>query len=469
MTELRRAVGLRTVVSTGAGMALATVSYIALIEVASYLTGNSAWIAILTSGLMAALAGSCFCELNAMYPTAAGIKLYISRAFGERAAIVVAGVYVLGQLTIVGAEVYVLSQGLAQGFSSVHPLAWAALFMAVLLYLNYRGIRIAGLAQDLIAYTMFACLVLVSLYGFSRADFRVPHPFAVGSFDGFLESVAIGITTFVAFEWVITLSEEVTDVKMVPRGMMISLGVLAVVYALFTVAVTTVLPRDTLAWVLTPEGLPIPHILYGKKLLGAFGLYFMILMAILASLTSLNAGIMTASRFLYAMARDWSLPRFLARLHPRYATPWAAMLTVSAYAVLMILFGFLTHYVLAMLLVIATVECMIYVTMALCVIRLRRREPDTPRPFRLPGGIAIPLVVIAIYGVLAILILFGPVKPEDAVEQRVCLFFVAGIFLVNVLYAYAGWPRLRARYERMAAARSPRRPRRPGPAGEAAP
>jgi len=218
MTELKRAVGLRTVVSTGAGMALATVCYIALIEVASYLTGNSAWIAILTSGIMAVLAGSCFAELNSMYPTAAGIKLYITKAFNERFAIIIAGVYVLGQLAIVGAEVYVLSQGLAQGFSSVHPLIWAAGFMAILLFLNIRGIKIAGLVQDIIAYTMFTCLIVVSFYGFYRLDFHIPKLFTVGSFDGFIQSVAIGITSFIAFEWVITISEEVTDVKMVQRG-----------------------------------------------------------------------------------------------------------------------------------------------------------------------------------------------------------------------------------------------------------
>ena len=461
MTQLKRAIGLRTVVSTGAGMALATVSYIALIEVASYVTGNSAWIAILTSGLMAVLAGSCFCELNSMYPTAAGIKLFIARSFNERFGMIIAGVYVLGQLTIVGAEIYILSQGLSQGFSSVHPLIWALMFMLILLYLNYRGIRIAGFTQDIIAYTMFACLILVSFYGFYRLDFDIPHLFTVGSFDGYIESVAIGITAFIAFEWVITISEEVTDVKMVPRGMMISLGVLAVVYSLFTVAMTSVLDSDTLAWVLKPEGLPIPHILYGKKLLGTFGLYFMILMAILASMTSLNAGIMTASRFIYAMARDWSLPRFFTRLHPRYATPWAAMLAVCAYALLMIIFGFATHYILAMLLIIATVECMIYVVMALCVIRLRRKEPDKERGFRIRGGMTIPVIVILVYGILAGVILFGPVRPDDIVEQRVCRIFIVALFLVNIIYTYTIWPRLRAHYEKMAAARKPRRRRRP--------
>jgi amino acid transporter len=461
MTELKRALSLRTVVSTGAGMALATVCYVALIEVASYLTGNSAWIAILTSGLMAVLAGACFAELNSMYPTAAGIKLYIAKAFNERTAIILAGVYVLGQLAIVGAEIYVLSQGLAVGFPSVPSLLWAAIFMILLLYLNFRGIKIAGLTQDIIAYTMFICLIAVSLYGFSRQGFRVPELFTLGSFDGFIQAVAIGITVFIAFEWVVTVSEEVIDVKIVPKGMMISLGVLAIVYSLFVVAMTSVLDRETMASVLKTDGLPIPHLLYGKKLLGTFGLYFMILMAIFASLTSLNAGIMTASRFLYAMARDWSLPRFLAKLHPKYATPWVAMLVVTAYAVAMLVYGFLTHYVLSMLLIIAAVECMIYVVMALCVIRLRRREPQTERAFRLPGGYAVPIVVIVVYGVLAGMILFGPVKPEDLIQQRIALGYIALLFAANIFYAYAVWPRLRAKYQKLAEARTPRRKRRP--------
>jgi len=460
MTELRRTLGLRTVVSTGAGMALATVNYVAFIELASYLAGNSAWIAILTSGIMAILAGSCFSELNSMYPSAAGIKLYIEKAFGERAAIIIAGVYVMGQLAIVGAEIYVLSQALGQGFTFVPPVVWAIVFGMALLYLNYRGIRIAGTTQDIIAFAMFVGLILISVYGFYRIDFHVPNAFEVGSLDGFIQAVAIGIACFIAFEWVVTISEEVTNVKVIPRGMMLSLGLLGVTYALFSTAMTSVLGKEELAWVLRPEGLPIPHLLYGKNLLGSFGLYFMIVMALLASLTSLNAGIMTASRFLYAMARDWSIPRFIARLHPKYATPWVAMLVVSGYAILITVYGFLTHFVLSMILIIAATECMIYMVMALCVIRLRYKERETRRGFRIKGGITIPLVVILVYGIVAGSILFGPVKPQDELDQRIALFFILGLAVMNTFYVYTLWPRLRATYRKLAEARKPRRRRR---------
>ena len=460
MTELRRALGLRTVVSTGAGMALATVNYIAFIELASYLTGNSAWIAILTSGIMAVMAGSCFSELNSMYPSAAGIKLYIEKAFGEKAAIIIAGVYVMGQLSIVGAEVYVLSQALGQGFTFMPPVFWAVAFGLVLLYLNYRGIRIAGITQDIIAYAMFLGLILISAYGFCRIDFQVPNLLGVGSLDGFIQAVAIGIACFIAFEWVVTISEEVTDVKIIPKGMMLSLGLLAITYALFSTAMTSVLGREELAWVLKPEGLPIPHLLYGKKLLGGFGLYFMIVMALLASLTSLNAGIMTASRFLYAMARDWSIPRFIAKLHPKYATPWVAMLVVTVYAILITAYGFLTHFVLSMILIIAATECMIYMVMALSVIVLRYKERETRRGFRIKGGITIPIVVILVYGIVAGSILFGPVKPQDELDQRIALFFILGLAILNTFYVYMIWPKLRAKYQKLAEARKPRRRRR---------
>ncbi|MBU1397576.1 MAG: amino acid permease, partial [Proteobacteria bacterium] len=278
MTELRRAVGLRTVVSTGAGMALATVTYVSFIELASYLAGNSSWIAILTAGIMAILAGSCFAELNSMYPTAAGIKLFIEKAFGEKAAIIISGVYVLGQLSIIGAEIFILSQGISQGFPAINPLVFAAFFILIIFYLNLRGIKFAGATQDIMGYVMFAGLIAVSLYGFYRIDFQFSNPFEIGTFDGFIQAVAIGISCFIAFEWVITI------------------------------------------------------------------------------LTSINAGLMTSSRFLYAMARDWSLPKFMARLHPAYATPWVALVIVTLYCVAVTAFGFITRYILCMILIIAAAE-----------------------------------------------------------------------------------------------------------------
>jgi amino acid transporter len=114
-----------------------------------------------------------------------------------------------------------------------------------------------------------------------------------------------------------------------------------------------------------------------------------------------------------------------------------------------------------MIFIIAASECIMYMVMALCVIRLRYKEPDTKRDFKIKGGITIPIVVIIIYGIVGGFILFGPVKPQDVLDQRIALFFILGLLVINSLYVFLVWPRLRAKYQKIAAARKPRR-RRPG-------
>ena len=95
MTELRKVLKLRTVVSTSSGMAIATSCYLAGIQVATIVAGELAWISILVAGLLCLLSSMCFAELTSLYPTAAGIKLFIQNAFNERAAIIIGMFYVL--------------------------------------------------------------------------------------------------------------------------------------------------------------------------------------------------------------------------------------------------------------------------------------------------------------------------------------------------------------------------------------
>jgi amino acid transporter len=123
-------------------------------------------------------------------------------------------------------------------------------------------------------------------------------------------------------------------------------------------------------------------------------------------------------------------------------------------------YGFLTHMILSMIFVIAAAECMIYVVMALSVIRLRYKEPDTERNFKIKGGLTIPIIVIIIYSIVGSFILFGPVKPQDVLDQRIALYFLLGVFVLNTLYVFTIWPRLRAKYQKIADARKPRRRRK---------
>ena len=90
---LRRALGLRTVVSTSTGLAFAALEYLAAAGLVAYVAGDSAWIAVGTAGLLALLAWGCFSELNGMFPTAAAIRLYMKRSMDDRVALTITFTY----------------------------------------------------------------------------------------------------------------------------------------------------------------------------------------------------------------------------------------------------------------------------------------------------------------------------------------------------------------------------------------
>jgi len=491
--RLAKVVKQRTVVSTGAGMAMATVSYSASMELATLVLGDSAWIAILVSGLFCLMAGACFAELSGMYPTAAGIKIFIERAFNEKVAMLFATMYITVAISVVGAETFVLARVLYQGTGiiAVPPWAWGVTFLLVVLALNIRGIKIAGTFQDVLAYSMFAFLIGSSIYAMAISDVPLQTPATPGSALELTKAVAVGVFLYVGFEWVTPLAEEVTDQRLIARGLFLTIGVLFVTYALFNAGLTMTMapaiqanPTDpTYAHLidaavakgaLAPDvnraaltydqakqafGTSVtPHVLLYERLFGTAGVAVIVLMSLIASVTSFNAGTLTASRYMYALARDGSLPKVFSRISINYATPYMALIALSAMCLVISATVFICErfwpesYELFIYLG-AFVECMIYTVMACSVIALRRRRPEETRPYVVPGGIGIPVVVAVFFSLLMVAIVVD--HPTVAI--------VVGT--VGAAAGYYGWrivPRMRAKAR---AAQTKRARRRPGRAG----
>ena len=488
--HLAKVVKLRTVVSTGAGMALATVSYSASMELATLVLGDSAWIAILVAGVLCMLAGACFAELSGMYPTAAGIKLFIQHAFNEKAAMLFATLYIVVALSVVGAETFVLARVLhdGTGLTAIPPWAWGLTFLVLVLGLNVLGIRIAGTFQDILAYSMFAALIATSIYAIVTAPGHLHTPMLPGPPASFAKAVAVGVFLYIGFEWVTPLAEEVTDQKLISSGLFWTIWLLFLTYALFNAGLTMTMapaiqahPHDPMFAPLIdaaiqkgalPAGLDraaltydqakqafgtsvVPHVLFYKHLFGGAGIVLIISLSLMASVTSFNAGTITASRFMYALARDGSLPKIFSRISIRFATPYMAIIALSVMCMLVSIIVFVSaqydpeSYELFIFLG-AFIECLIYAVMACAVISLRRRQPAHARPYRVPGGDVIPVIVAIFFGFLMITIVID--KPLVGAVVAVA----AG------LAAYYGWRVVPAMRAKARAARSARAPRRPG-------
>ena len=84
-STLRRSVTTVTATATSAGLAFAAIDYLGVVSVLAYAPGATAALAILVGGLLVVLVAGIFSEPNGLYPSAAGIRLYLGRALGQRA------------------------------------------------------------------------------------------------------------------------------------------------------------------------------------------------------------------------------------------------------------------------------------------------------------------------------------------------------------------------------------------------
>ena len=127
-------------------------------------------------------------------------------------------------------------------------------------------------------------------------------------------------------------------------------------------------------------------------LAGPPGIWLLTIGALVSTLGTNNNTILAGSRYLFALAESGYLPRRLARVSPRFRTPWVALTVQTALALPLALTGTFTG--LAALSVVARLST--YIGTAAAVPVLRRRMPAAARTIRLPGGASIPLAAITL-------------------------------------------------------------------------
>ncbi len=467
---LRRVLPFRSVVSTSTGLAYAAISLLACVQLAAFLAGDSAWIALLVAGVLAVLAAFCFSELNALYPSAAAIRQYIRAAFGERASLTIAFGYVVTIVAVIAADSYVVGSAISFVFPQTPTLLWIVVILGLVAAANLLGIRIAGLLQDISTYTLLISLAAISLLALARGGFHLHTPFAALHSPGNLfNAVAVGVFVFSAFEWVTPLAEEISDTTQIPRGMFLSLGLLFISYALFTVACTNLVGIGALCQHI---GAPnqtcsaVPQMLLGQALgpagsaMSQIGIYWMLAATLLTGVMTFNGGFATASRFLYAAAREATLPEVFARLSVRLV-PWVTVVALAgASTAIAVVIAYTREYN-ALILVGAVLEALIYAVAGLCVIRLRQRQREAARSFHIPFGWTIPLLTVVIFTALGF--------AAALVPTPLPLLIAVVIFAVSFAYVRLEVPRLKAAAEAKRKAAGTRRPRRPSPQREGAP
>lgn len=449
MAELKRSLKAHSVASAGAGFAFATLSIVASVQVAALMPGNTGWLAVLAAAVVSVVASLAFAELSAMYPTSAGVRLYIQKAFGTKLATPLASAYILIVVAASGAEAFVFGSTLEALLPGGPPVwFWMVAAFLVVGLVNFRGIELSSGLQNVLTYLMFAFLVSASVAALVRFGVRYDNwynPFGEGSSGlAVVSGVAVAIFLFAGFEWVTALSEETEDPKVIGWGMLGAIGILCTVYALLNVALVSAVPKDVLAgkqpWV---DGLYYgarPHVVFVRVVFGEYdrlGLVGVAVLTFMASMTSFNAGILTTSRFLYAMSRDKAAPKAFSKIHLSYFTPYVSVMALVGFAIGMSLLLATLGGFDAFTFAVAGSEALMYLAVALCLLKLRKTHPDQARPFRVPGLPWSAWGMVGLFGALLVMV-FG--SAERAALVGLAIFL--GVLALMVGYTVWVVPRL---------------------------
>jgi len=378
-----------------------------------------AMILILVTPLIYALPVALFtAELGTAIPTEGGGYHWVKRAFGDFwgfqegmlwifTAFVDMALYpllfadYLGQLWHPAAQGVTVVSRLGPLTIDLHWLLAVGCFIVPITALNIMGARWVGDSSVLFAVIALVPFVLLVAIGIPQlfahhvnpvAPLTTPHTSAIAAFGAGLWIV---MWNYCGFDSVGAIAEEIEHPqRVIPRALAWSLVVIMAAYVLPMAAAMA-----AGGWSSWDAG-SFTHI---ARVIGGPWLSWAITVgAIFGAVGLFGSLLMSNSRIPFAMAEDAWLPPAISRLSPRFGTP---TLAIIGCAVLYALFSFSTFANLVVIDVFLT-NCTLLLELA-ALFALRRKEPDLPRPYRIPGGtgtlllLGTPLVAVCAFAVWA--------------------------------------------------------------------
>lgn len=376
--------------------------------------------AVLLAGVAVLLVVLCFAEASGRFDEAGGAYLYSRTAFGDLVGFEVGWMTWLTRV----ASVASLSVGFARAVGYLWPAAndGTGRFLTVtipllaLTWLNLVGVR-SGVrtALVLVVSKIAPLLVFVGLgfWAFRPDTFGAQEPLAGGvTGAGDLGAAALLLLfAFAGFENTPAPAGEYKDPQRdVPRALLIHIALVTSLY----VAVMAV----TLGTLPGAGASETPLADAAGRFLGGWGGVLLTVGAAVSILGTNSNSVLAGPRYLYALAKDGFGPRFLARVHPSYRTPAAAILLQTSVALPLAWSG--TFEGLAALSVVSRLVA--YVATAAAVPVLRKKL-GPPEGFRLPGGWLIPVLAILLGLGLA-----ASATPRNLLAAGVALLVGLGIY-----------------------------------------
>ncbi len=420
---LRRELGLLAVFCIATGAMISSGLFV-LPGIAYASSGPSVFLAYFLAAVLVIPALFSKAELSTAMPKAGGSYFFIERSLG-------------GAFGAIGGMATWLSLTLKTAFALLGMGAFAALIFPdvspfqikliaiglclFFMFLNLVGSKHVGRLQSALVLVLLGVLVYYIVRGLPAIQVERYVPFMPKGGGALFATAGLVFVSFGGLTKVASVAEETRNPgRNIPLAMILAFIVVTVLYVLATFTTVGVLDGDVLAASRTPLSTA------AGAFMGRHGLVILAIAALLAFITTGNAGILSASRTPMAMSRDGLMPGFLGRVNRRFGTPhWGIIVTTL---IMIVVIAFLD--LITLVKVASTMKIILFLLMNLAVIMMRESRIQHYRPtFRSPFYPWMQAAGILLYGFLLVEMGVLPLAITAAFFGGSVLWYVAYVGL----------------------------------------
>ena len=387
--------------------------------------GASGILAYLFCGFLITMVMLCFAEAGSKITITGGAYAYIEVAFGKYFGFITTNLFIFGASLMATAAV---ANAVADTLSYLFPIFTNTIFRAgffVVLFtgltiINVRGVKQGIALVKLTTILKLAPLLLLIFWGITKI--KVDN-LTWSNTPPLADFGKISLILFFAFQGAensLSVSGEVkTPEKTIPKSILLSIVVILLVYLGVQMVAQGVM-GDSLS---SFKKAPLAET--AKNIMGPFGVTVMILGAAISMFGYLSSDILNMPRVLFRSAVDEVIPvKSLAKIHPHFATPYISIIAFTALGcVLSIAGGFRQLAILS-----TSSVLLIYLGVALAVIKLRVKMKHEVATFKIPGGLVVP-----VFSVLIIIWFLSNLTGKEAMGMFVFLVVLSLVYYLLTL------------------------------------
>ncbi len=376
------------------------------------------------AGLLALIGVLNIAELATAMPKAGGDYFFITRGLGPAMG-TVAGMLSWFSLSLKSAFALVGMAAFVRLIIAFNLQAVAIVLCLIFVAINFLGVKQASRTQVILVMSLLAILVVYMAWSLPQVNMNRFQEFAPYGMLAVLPTTGFVFVAYGGLLNISSIAEEIKDPqRTLPLGLILSLLITTLFYVAVVFTTVGLLEPAELDNSLTPisDGATVS--------MGLLGLIALSIAAIFAFVSTANAGIMSASRYPFALSRDKLYPDLFKKVHPKFRTPYVAILITGLF---IIIFLFLELDLLVK--VASTIVILAYILSILSVIVLRKSKLQNYRPgFRAPW---FPwLQIVGVLGFIYIIIEMGTIT----------MVLSAALIIVGILiYVFYGRKRVRGK------------------------